>query len=145
MDYGGQFHSIRGWTSRSPQTWKADGYSPIQAGFASLAEGTCPAISDPRYMQTMNVSDGMLKAFHQAWIKAISSPRAFDKAFAALAVRSGFSQTFLGTVRNGALQGRVRLEGMRCGDDGCMVWAGLVFIQFDLVDSHFALPDFTQP
>jgi hypothetical protein len=137
-DYGTQSRLLKGWTSRPPQAWRGDGYRPMQAGFALLADGECPAVSDPAYVRVTNVSDGMMKAFHQAWSKAISSHQAFDKMFSGLVMKTDFSQRYLSGVRDSVLRGTARPQDMRCDDNGCAAWVGMDVVDFDLVDGRFA-------
>jgi hypothetical protein len=138
MDYGTSIHALEGWTQRPPEAWRDDGYTPVRESFALVTDGVCPAMSDTRYLPTTNVSNGMLKGLYRAWHAATSSSQAFDKAFAGLAMNAGFSPEFFGHFRAGVLRGQVKPEDIRCDDDGCAVWMGPVFIQFDLVDGRFA-------
>jgi hypothetical protein len=137
-DYGADIHVLEGWTQRPPEAWRGDGYTPVRESFALVTDGACPTMSDARYLRTTNVSDGMLKGFYQAWGAATSSPQAFDKVFAGLVAKAGFSPAFLGNIRDGALRRQVKPEDIRCDDDGCAAWVGLAFIHFDLVDGRFA-------
>ena len=65
------------------------------------------------------LADGMLKSFVAAWRNAAASPEAFDKAFAAAALRDGATPGLKMELRNAALAGKLRIDDISCSDEGC--------------------------
>jgi hypothetical protein len=141
---------LKGWRSAAPAQWGTQGYKTVSREFALLTNGECPSGFDPRYMVVTHITDGMLKSFDAHWHETIRSPEAFDKAFAGMQSKYGVSvkdmQKLEASLRDDALQNKVRFTGMSCGDkgDGCTADTNLgLHVEFDVAEGGIALTSIT--
>lgn len=144
----GVTQSVNGWTNTVPTAWRKKYSYDAPWGYALLADGDCPPVSDPRYIAVSHITDGMLKAFDARWRDVTKSREDFDKAFAdmhpILGVPTGSEVTLkemryiaIG-LRIAALGNKLQFTGISCGGhlDGCVADTNLGdHIGFDITEN----------